>query len=336
MTAFKHPQSAKLAAGLLIVLITAGCAASPSTFAPASMNARLINNLTLVIFSIAAVVFVVVEGLLIFAAVRFRGKNRPGYPEQVEGNQRIEIAWTIFPAVVLLIVFFISLRTLGVLGYRPAQATDPIHVKVVGHRWWWEFDYPDLKITTANQLVIPVDTPVFLDVESVDVIHSYWVPQLGGKIDAIPGHTNTTWVQADQTGIYHGQCSEYCGTQHGGMLFDAVVVSANDFQVWVQNQQAPLPALTGQAALGEQVFLKGPCVGCHTIDGTAAQGKVGPNLTHFASRSIFAGGVADNTPPELDKWLANPGGIKPGTLMPNLNLTQTQIDELVAFLENLR
>lgn len=301
------------------------------------MNARLITNLTIVLFSIAAVVFVVVEGLLIFAAVRFRGRNRPGYPRQVEGNQRIEIAWTIFPAVVLLVVFFISLKTLGVLGYRPAASTtDPIRVTVIGHRWWWEFDYPDLKITTANEMVIPVNTPIYLDVESVDVIHSYWVPQLGGKIDAIPGHTNTTWVQADQTGTFHGQCSEYCGTQHGGMLFNAVVVSASDFQAWVQGQQAPLPQLNDQAASGEQVFLNGPCVGCHTIDGTKAQGKVGPNLTHFASRSFFAGGTITSDPVDLAKWLANPDALKPGTLMPNLHLSQTQIDELVAFLSDLK
>ncbi len=331
-----HTPMMFMTAGLLLLFFAAGCAASPSTFAPASMNARMIDNLTIILFSIAAVVFVVVEGLLIYTAIRFRRKNQEGYPKQVEGNGRIEIAWTIFPAVVLLVVFFISLKTLGTLGYQPAAAANVLHVKVVGHQWWWEFDYPDLKITTANELHIPVNTTVDIEVTSVDVIHSYWAPQLGGKIDAIPGHSNFTWVEATQTGTFHGQCSEFCGVQHGKMLFDVYVDTPDQFQAWVKDQQSPVPQLTGQAALGEQEFLKDACVGCHTIDGTIAQGKVGPNLTHLGSRLIFAGGVGTNTYENMATWLANPQAIKPGTIMPNLHLSQTQIDNLVAFLVNLK
>jgi cytochrome c oxidase subunit 2 len=322
--------------GFLLLFFAAGCSGSHSTFAPASVNARMINNLTIILFSIAAVVFVVVEGVLIYTALHFKRKDQQGFPKQVEGNGRIEIAWTILPAVVLLVVFFISLKTLGTLGYQPASAGDVLHIKVVGHQWWWEFEYPDLKITTANELHIPVNTTVNIDVESVDVIHSYWVPQLGGKMDAVPGHTNFTWVNADQVGTFHGQCSEFCGAQHGKMLFDVYVDTPEQFQAWVKNQQSPIPQLTGQAAQGEQEFLKGACVGCHTIDGTTAQGKVGPNLTHLGSRFIYAGGVGINTYESMATWLANPQAVKPGTLMPNLHLSQSQIDDIVTFLVNLK
>jgi cytochrome c oxidase subunit 2 len=332
----RQTNIAKLISGFLALFVLAGCASTPSTFTPASDNARIINNLTITLFVIAALVFVVVEGLLIFTSFRFRAKDTQGYPKQVEGNQRIEIAWTIFPAVVLLVVFFVSLKSLSTLGYQPASAGNPLHVRAIGHQWWWEFDYPDLKITTANELHIPVNAVVNIDVESVDVIHSYWVPRLGGKIDAIPGHTNLTWVQATETGVYRGQCSEFCGAQHGKMLFDVYVDTPEQFQAWVANQQSPIPQLSGQAAVGEQEFLKAACVGCHTVDGTIAQGKVGPNLTHLGSRFIYAGGVGINTYESMAAWLADPQAIKPGTLMPNLHLTQSEIDDIVAFLINLK
>jgi cytochrome c oxidase subunit 2 len=326
----------RLAAGLLLLLIATGCAGSPSTFAPASTNAGLIKNLTIILFSIAATVFVVVEGVLIYTTIHYRGKDRKDFPRQVEGNQRFEIAWTIVPAVILLAVFLVSLRTLRTLGYQPDPPANVINVRVVGHQWWWEFDYPDLNITTANELYVPVNTIVNIDVESVDVIHSFWAPQLGPKIDAIPGHTNKTWFEATQTGEYHGQCSEYCGAEHGKMLFDVYVDTSDQFQAWVKNQQAPIPQMTGQAALGEQEFMKAACVGCHTINGTAAQGKVGPNLTHLGSRFIFAGGVGTNTYESMQAWLADPQAIKPGTLMPNLHLSQSQINDIVTFLVNLK
>ena len=331
-----HAGIMKLTAVIVLFLFSAGCASSPSTFAPASTNAIMIKNLTVILFSIAALVFVVVEGLLIFTAIRFRGKNQAGFPNQIEGNGRIEIAWTIFPAVVLLVIFFVSLKPLGFLGYQPASGSNVLHVRVVGHQWFWEFDYPDLNITTANELHIPVNTTVDIEVSSVDVIHSYWVPQLGGKIDAVPGHINSTWVEATQTGVYHGQCSEFCGAQHGEMLFDVYVDTPEQFQAWVQNQQLPIPQMTGQAAQGEQEFMNGPCVGCHTINGTKAQGKVGPNLTHLGSRFTYAGGIGLNTYESMATWLANPQAVKPGNLMPNLHLSQSQINDLVAFLVNLK
>jgi cytochrome c oxidase subunit 2 len=330
----------KVAWGLALLSTTlAGCAGAPSSLSPASSDARLISSLAVTVFAIAAVVFAVVEGMLIYSAIRFSRKKGGSLPKQVEGNARLEIAWTLAPAIVLAIVFVLSLRTLRTVAYQPSLANTgktAVHVRVVGHQWWWEFDYPDLHIVTADEMHVPVGAVVNVDVESADVIHSYWVPQLGGKIDAIPGHVNHTWFEATQAGAYHGQCAEFCGVEHANMRFQVVVETPEQFQAWVNGQQTPVPTLTGDAASGEQVFMNGPCIGCHTIDGTKAQGKVGPNLTHFASRGVFVGAVLDNTPQNVARWLADPQQVKPGALMPNLHLPQDQIDELVAFVESLK
>jgi cytochrome c oxidase subunit 2 len=334
-----------LTGGLMLVAAVAlsGCASASSIFSPASINASQISSLTLAVYLIAAGVFIIVEGFLVYAAVRFRQRPGQALPKQIEGNRTLEIAWTAAPAIVLAIVFFISLKTLSFLTTLPANAAQagssadpPLHIRVIGHQWWWEFDYPDLGIITANEFHVPVNRAVNLDIESVDVIHSYWAPELGGKIDAIPGHTNHTWFEAVKTGQYHGQCAEFCGLQHANMRFTAVVESADQFQTWVKDQQAAIPTPSGLAAQGEQLFTTGACIGCHTITGTNAKGTLGPNLTHFASRGSFAGGMLENTPDNLARWLADPQALKPGNDMPNLKLTPDQVNALVAFLESLK
>lgn len=327
----------------------AGCAGSPSPLSPASTNAGVIADLTTVVFWIAVIVFVVVEGMLLISVVRFSRNRGPGEPDQIEGNTKFEIAWTAAPAVVLLIVFFISLQALFPLRSSPAAQTNPgsisgapfnqgdnLHIRVVGHQWWWEFDYPDYKIVTADELHVPVGTVVTADLESVDVIHSFWVPQLGGKTDVIPGHNNQTWFQPTQTGTFHGQCAEFCGIEHADMRFEVVVETATDFQAWLKTQQAPAAVMSGTAAQGEQTFMTGACIGCHTVDGTKAQGKVGPNLTHFATRGYFAGAILTNNPANVARWLADPQAVKPGAVMPNLHLSQDQITLLVQYLESLK
>ena len=331
-----------LCIGLLSTLVLAGCAGSPTWFQPASGNAALITNLGTAIFAIAIGVFVVVETLLVISVVRF-SRKREGEPAQIEGNTRFEIAWTAAPAIVLAIVFVLSVQTLTQIAYSPstsAGGTNPsgnaLHVRVIGHQWWWEFQYPDLNITTAGELHVPVNTVVNFDLESVDVIHSFWIPQLAGKTDVIPGHVNHTWFQANTVGDFHGQCAEFCGMEHALMRMEAYVQTPADFQAWVAQQQAPVAALTGNAAKGEQLFLNGACVACHTLNGTTAQGKVGPNLTHFASRRLFAGASFDIAPISLSNWLANPPSVKPGTQMPNLGLSKSDIDSLVAFLMSLK
>jgi cytochrome c oxidase subunit 2 len=334
-----------LSGGFMLVAAAAlaGCASASSVFRPASINASQISRLTLAVYLIAAGVFIVVEGFLVFAAIRFRRKPSQTLPNQIEGNRTLELAWTAAPAIVLAVVFVISLKTLGFVTTQPANAAQagssadpPLHIRVVGHQWWWEFDYPDLGIITANEFHVPVNTFVNLDIESVDVVHSYWAPELGGKIDAIPGHTNHTWFEATKTGQYHGQCAEFCGLQHANMRFTAFVESADQFQAWVKDQQAAIPTASGLAAQGEDLFTTGACIGCHTIDGTNAKGTLGPNLTHFASRGTFAGGMVANTPENLSSWLADPQVLKPGNDMPNLKLTPDQINALVAFLESLK
>jgi cytochrome c oxidase subunit 2 len=210
-------------------------------------------------------------------------------------------------------------------------------VKVIGHRFWWEYQYPDLNITTATDLVIPTGKVVNLELSSVDVIHSFWIPQLNGKTDAFPNHINTTWIQANTPGVYYGQCAELCGPSHANMRATVIAKTPEEFDQWVKDQQAgaaqPTEALAQQ---GQQVLLAGACIGCHAIEGTAAQGKVGPNLTHMASRTSIAGGMLTNTEGNLKRWLTNPPAVKPDSVMPNLNLSQSDIAALTAYLLTLK
>lgn len=331
-------------AGIFWILLLAGCAGAPSTIAPASTNARAITDLMWGFSVVAGLGFLLVEGLLLFTILRFRHKGcdrleKTALPRQVEGNRMLELAWTVVPASLLLVIFIFTVSTLWAITNRPsAVSADPqvVNVRVVGHQWWWEFQYPDLKITTAEEMHVPVNALVYITVDSADVIHSFWVPQMGGKIDVIPGHSNFTWFQPTQTGLFIGECSEFCGTEHAQMRLDLIVETPEQYLAWVSQQQAPLPALSGDAALGEEVFLKGACTGCHTIDGTKAAGKVGPNLTHMGSRQILAGAALTNTPENLARWLEDPPGIKPGVKMPKLVLSASQVQQLVAFLETLK
>lgn len=330
--------------GVCSLLLLSGCTAAPSSLSPKSTSARAITELMWGYAALALLGFFVVETLLIFVLVRFQHKEdgrlkTQDLPKQIEGNRSFELAWTLTPAVLLLIIFVFTVTTLWAITNRPANASaDPpvVNVTAIGHQWWWEFQYPDQKITTANEMHVPVDTLIYITVDSVDVIHSFWVPQMGGKIDTVPGHLNHTWFQPTETGTYVGECSEYCGTQHANMRMNLIVETLDAYNAWVSQQQAPLPTLTGDAAQGEQVFLNGSCVGCHTIDGTKASGKVGPNLTHIASRQFLAGGVITNTPDNLASWLADPPSLKEGVKMPKLGLSDVQIKQLVAFLESLK
>jgi len=325
--------------GLLSSLCLAGCWGTTSVFSPASPNARATVQLFNFVFAIEAVVFVIVEGALIYAVVHFSRKRGGGLPKQTEGNLTLEIIWTVIPSILLAAIFFVSLGTLSQVTSAPPQSSltgAPLQIKVIGHQWFWEFDYPDLKIVTANELVVPVGTLVNANVQSMDVIHSYWVPDLGGKIDAIPGITNQIHFQADRTGTFTGQCAEFCGADHAQMRMTVVVKTADEYAAWVKGQQAPLPQFSGDGASGELLFMGMPCIGCHTIATTKAQGTIGPNLTHFASRGIFAGGVLVNNTDNLSLWLADPQAVKPGNLMPNFSLGPGAIKILDAFLQSLK
>ncbi len=325
----------------LVVSIGSACVPSEpqNWFVVSGDNAARLKDLTMLILYLAAVVFVVVEGALIYAILRFRRRRAAGeLPPQIHGNSRLEIAWTIAPAIILIFVAVPTIQTLFHLATPPTDKGEPFHVKVIGHQWWWEFQYPDLGITTANELHIPVGRTVVADLETADVIHSFWVPRLAGKTDLVPNHPNRMWFDANEPGIYYGQCAEFCGVQHAQMRFRVVAQSAAEFDAWVQQQKRPPePPSSDLAKQGEELFMgKAACFSCHTVDGTKAQGKVGPNLTHIGSRLTLAAGVLDNTPTELARWISGPQTVKPGSKMVVPALTQDEIQALVAYLEGLK
>lgn len=305
----------------------------PSPLNPASQVAQDIANLFWIAFWIATAIFILVEGLLLYAVIRFRQRKPDVIPPKIHGSTPLEIAWTAAPALILLMVFVLMVRTMAAMAAPPTEA---MPVKVISHQWWWEFQYPELGITTANELHVPVGQPILFELTSVDVIHSFWSPQLAGKTDNIPGQTNTMWFQADRVGTYGGRCAEFCGAQHANMLFQVIAEPAEQFEQWVAQQQTPPAVVTGEAARGEQVLMTGACISCHTIDGTAAQGIIGPNLTHFGSRRTIAAGVMENTPDNLARWLADPQAVKPLNKMPNLNLNPDDINALVQYLSSLK
>jgi cytochrome c oxidase subunit 2 len=215
-----------------------------------------------------------------------------------------------------------------------------LEVTVIGHQFWWEFRYPDLGIVTANELHVPVSDPAnprptFLKLLSADTDHSFWIPQLGGKTDLIPNHPNQMWMDPRRTGVFLGQCAQYCGTQHAKMLLRVSVDSSEDFDAWVRAQKEPA-VQDGQASAGRRIFETTACINCHAISGTPANGRFGPDLTHLMSRKTIASGAADNTTEKLRLWIENPDAIKPGSLMPAMKLSDPDLDALVRYMETLR
>src|SRR3984885_8060414 len=307
-------------------------------FTPASTPAEAILGLSVFVFSIVAVIFVVVFALLAYALVRFRsqGSHRTE-PAQIYGSTQVELAWTVIPVLIVVALFLATARVIGSIQNqtRPQNA---IEVIVTGHQYWWEYRYPRLNIVTANELHVPVSdpahpTPTFLTLLSADTDHSFWVPRLGGKTDLIPNHPNQMWIDPHETGLFLGQCAQYCGTQHAKMLLRVYVQSPEEFQRWVhEQQQTAHPA----SSAGERVFERTACVNCHTVSGTPAIGKFGPDLTHLMSRDTIAAGAAPNTPETLRLWIKNPDAIKPGSKMPAMGLSDQDLDAVAAYLETLR
>jgi cytochrome c oxidase subunit II len=280
---------------------------------------------------------VLVMGLVTVAVLKFR--ERPGdengpEPQQIHGNTKLEVGWTLIPALILFAIAIPTIKSIFDLSRAPK---DPLNVTVVGHQFWWEYRYDDLGITSANDLNIPAGVPVSLTLESVDVIHSYWIPPLAGKTDVIPGRTNKMSFEADAPGTYLGQCTEFCGLSHANMRAVAIAHSEDDFDTWVARQKSAPTATppTGPAAEGLTLFNAKGCAGCHTVAGVS-QGKVGPDLTHLQSRTTFAGSMFNLNEENLRTWLHDPPGVKPGSLMPNLGLSDEEIDQLIAYLETLQ
>ena len=264
-------------------------------------------------------------------------------PPQIYGSNQLELAWTVIPVLVVVVLFLAMARVIhGVQDARRPAGT--IEVTVVGHQFWWEYRYPQFGFATANELHVPVSdpkqpTPTFLTLLSADTDHSFWVPRLAGKTDLIPNHPNTMWIDPRETGLYLGQCAQYCGTQHAKMLLRVYVESRADFDHWVETQRQSVAASAPQdasAAEGRRVFETTACINCHAVKGTVANGRFGPDLTHLMSRDTLASGAAPNTPENLRLWIQNPDAIKPGSLMPAMNLTDQEFDQLTAYLLTLR
>jgi cytochrome c oxidase subunit II len=305
-------------------------------FIPRSSLANGITHLFTTTLVIAAIVFVLVTGLVLYVSFRYRAKRDGKEPKQVFGNRPLEMAWTVTPALVLGFLLAYTVVTMNIADPSIPEGQQP-DVIITGHQWWWEVRYLKSGVITANELHLPVGKRLLAEVVSSDVIHSFWVPQISRKIDATPGYTAHLWLEADQPGVYQGSCAEYCGTQHAWMRIQVFAESKTDFDAW-QKQQLVIPTtpLSGDAAKGAVLFQQLTCSSCHTIAGTPANAQIGPNLTHVASRPTIGGGVLDNSPASLTKWIANPQVIKPGVLMPNLELSITQINELVAYLEAIK
>jgi cytochrome c oxidase subunit 2 len=314
---------------------------TPNIFAPTSTPAFAIRDLSWFVLGICAVIFFVVGGLLAYSVMRFR--RRPGEdsgePPQVYGSNQIELAWTVVPVLIVVILFLATARYIfGIEGLQPTP--NALQVTVIGHQWWWEIRYPDLGIVTANELHVPVNdkeegTPTFLTLQSADVIHSFWVPQLAGKMDVVPNKTNQVWIDPRTPGLYVGQCAEFCGVQHAGMLLRVIVHPKDEFAAWVGAQKGL--AIDDLAVRGgRELFQSTACINCHTVRGTPANGIFGPDLTHLMSRSTLGAGVASNTPENLRDWINNPDALKPGALMPAMQLSRADLDQLVAYLLTLR
>lgn len=293
-------------------------------------------SLTYYMVAISIVILVIIVAGVAYVSIFHRKK--PGddkEPYQNFGNLGLEITWTLIPCGIVAILFLLTCNTLREIN--PPVADREPDLIIIGHQWWWEFRYPDSGIITANELHIPVNTMLLARVESVDVIHDFWIPELGPKIDAVPGHPNHLWINAGETGVFLGACAEFCGVQHANMRIRVVSQTDEDFKEWEQEQlKVPPTPGSGLAGEGAQLFIEKACMNCHAINGTAAAARIGPNLTHLADRQTIGAGVLTNTPENLNKWLTDPQRYKQGSLMPDMKLSPDEVDAIVAYLEALK
>jgi cytochrome c oxidase subunit 2 len=322
-----------------------GFVRSPTNiFDPAATPANWVFGLSMLVLSVTLTIFLIVAGLLLYAVIHFR--QRPSdserEPAQVYGSNQIELSWTVIPILIVVMLFLSTTRVIldTEAAPKPSGALD---VTVIGHQFWWEYRYPKLGVVTANELHIPISdpakpTPTYLSLSSADTDHSFWVPRLAGKTDLIPNRLNTMWIDPQAPGLYLGQCAQYCGTQHAKMLLRVYAQSPEDFAAWIKQQQrAAGQDLSGnpEAAEGQTVFMHSACINCHTVAGTVASGRFGPDLTHLESRDTIASGPVQNTPENLRKWIADPNSLKPGVLMPSMHLNDHDLDVITAYLTTL-
>jgi cytochrome c oxidase subunit II len=317
-------------------------ALSPTNiFAPVSTPANSIFGLSLFVIAVAAVIFTVVFSLLVFSVVRFRKRRDDDgrEPPQIYGSNQVELAWTVIPTLIVVTLFMATARVIASIQ-KPSRPASAVEVIAIGHQFWWEFRYPKLNVVTANELHVPLSdpehpTPTFLTLTSADTDHSFWVPRLAGKTDLIPNRVNSMWIDPHETGLYLGQCAQYCGTQHAKMLLRVYVQPPDEFAHWIQEQKQPAHADDSVYA-GRRIFETTACVNCHTVTGTTAHGRFGPDLTHLMSRDTIASGAVANTPLNLQRWIQNPDVMKPGSKMPAMGLGDQEVSAVTAYLETLR
>src|ERR1700685_3651012 len=320
---------------------TAPPSLSPTNiFAPASTPANTILGLSLFVLAVTGTIFIVVFSLLIYVVVKFRKRvdDDRQEPPQVYGSNQVELAWTVIPVLIVVALFMATARVIGSVQ-KAAQPNNAIEVIAIGHQYWWEYRYPALHVVTANELDVPVSapahpTPTFIKLLSADTDHSFWVPRLNGKTDLIPNHPNSMWIDPHETGLYLGQCAQYCGTQHAKMLLRVYVQSRDEFDRWIQEQRQPAH-LSDAVSKGRHIFETTACINCHAVGGTVANGRFGPDLTHLMSRETIASGAVGNTAENLRRWIQDPGTIKPGSKMPAMGLSGPDLMAVTSYLETL-
>lgn len=369
------------AAMLSAAAVLAGCSAAQeqqSILNPAGPRAEAVHGLWTVMLIIGAVVWLIVVVAMVIPLVRRRRKTARDNTDAYDGDAAtdlpgdrgfgrddggrkalltVAVSGAVIPAVVITAVA--ALSTIVLKDIDPSQTGEDTRIEVTGHQFWWEIRYPDLDVVAANEIHIPIGERVSVEVTSADVIHSFWVPELSGKIDLVPGRANQIWIEADAPGTYWGQCAEFCGAQHAKMRFVVVAHEPDEFAGWAAGQQEPasMPVAedqtgaggeaaaggdgdgtieeSGEIARGREVFLSSSCVYCHTVAGTPANGELGPDLTHLASRDTLAAGVLSNTRGNLAGWILDPQSIKPGNLMPGTDIDGEDLQALLTYLESL-
>ena len=318
-----------------LILPKSGCfiAVLDPVLSPASPQADALARLFVVTLFVCAVILVIVSALVLLCIVRFRSNEGDQEPKQIAGNEKLEISWTAASILILVGLFTLTVRAMRIADPAPNRTPDLI---VIGHQWWWEVRYPDGTVA-ANEIHIPVQSNLLVRLEAADVIHDFWVPQLGRKMDMVPGHPNLIWISANTPGEYLGACAEYCGAEHAWMRIQVDAQTAAEYEKWLgqQRQTAAAPSSAAQRR-GLQIFREKTCINCHTIKSVNPETSVAPDLTHFAGRGTIGTGVLKNTPAELRLWLSNPQKAKPACHMPNFQLTTDEVNDLALYLETLK
>lgn len=314
-----------------------------SIFSPDGTPAHSVFGLSMLVLGITLSIFLIVGGLLLYALIQYRHRptdvDAAREPAQIYGSNQIELSWTVVPILIVVMLFLATARVIYTTEHAPKPAA-ALDVTVIGHQFWWEYRYPKYGIVTANELHIPVSdrkhpTPTYLTMSSADTNHSFWIPRLAGKMDVIPNKINTMWIDPSAPGLYLGQCAQFCGTQHAKMLLRVYADTPAEFDAWIAHQKQP-PVQDASVAEGQAVFLHNACISCHTIEGTVATGRFGPDLTHLASRDTLASGSVPNTAANIRTFVDNPAHFKPGALMPPMHLNDHDLSVVTAYLTTLK